>query len=133
MALVQDTAKLNSDIVIMCAYLPPDISTDSFNFAMNDIRAMWPKDCVCIIVGDFNLPDIDWLAEHPNFIGIKNIALLDMFTDLACNQFITSPTRGRNVLDLLFCNDPMLIKRLFHQINDSTVNRKYIQNKLNYR
>ena len=98
--------KLKNDITIICAYLPPDISAETFDVAMNAIRT---SESIGIVVGDFNLPDIDWLTEHPKFIGAKGIALHDMFTDLACSQFILSPTRGKNVLDLLFCNDPMLI------------------------
>jgi hypothetical protein len=101
--------KFKNDITIFCAYLPPDISAESFDVAMKSICTLWPSESVCIIVGDFNLPDIDWLSEHPRFNGSKSIALHDMFTDLACSQFISSPTRGNNVLDLLFCNDPMLI------------------------
>lgn len=99
---------LKNDIIIICVYLPPDISIDAFNDAMHAIRMIWPSDSVGIVVGDFNLPDIDWSTGNPKLVSAKS-TLMDMFTDLSCSQFIRTPTRGSNVLDLLFCNNPMLI------------------------
>ena len=99
----------------------------SFYLAILDIRSMWDNDCVGIIVGDFNQPEIEWNATNPVFTGLKSLALHDMYTDLGCEQFIMSPTRGGNILDLLFCNDHMLISDIsigapFSTSDHSTIN-----------
>jgi len=100
---------LKSDILVISAYIPPDVVPDSYAKAMEHIRSLWNNDCNGIIVGDFNLPTIDWENACPRFKGLKEQALHAMYTDLGCSQYVDKPTRGENILDLLFCNDPMLI------------------------
>jgi len=101
---------LSSDIVILCVYIPPDTTTDDFIQAMSDIKAMWDgDDCVGLIIGDFNEPDIDWRNVNRQYKSSKSQALYDMFTDIGCEQYVMEPTRGANILDLLFCNDPLFL------------------------
>lgn len=62
------------------------------------------------IVGDFNLPDICWfdficLGKHVNFCN----AMLDFICDQGLSQCVVEPTRGGNILDLVFIRDPLLV------------------------
>jgi len=60
------------------------------------------------ITGDFNLPHMDWnLVTGPcdNLYGPFSKFLHDSdFT-----QFVSSPTRGANILDIVLSNDPYLV------------------------
>ena len=65
-----------------------------------------------IIGGDFNTPNIDW--SIPALSGkVTNTAvhqaLLDVTSDHGFEQMQHQPTRGENVLDLLFTNNPSLV------------------------
>ncbi len=56
------------------------------------------------IVGDFNLPDIDWNVMNAPDNGISDV-LMDCFLGNNLTQFVREPTRGQNILDLVFSND----------------------------
>jgi len=57
--------------------------------------------CLCYIVGDFNLPRISWdTLVCPEDILHKTFVDSVIFQGLT--QLITFPTRGPNVLDILF-------------------------------
>ncbi|HKQ20670.1 MAG TPA: reverse transcriptase family protein [Nitrososphaeraceae archaeon] len=54
----------------------------------------------CIIVGDFNMPEINWFTRSNT--DSRSIMLLDLGKNCSLNQIINSPTRGSNILDLIF-------------------------------
>ncbi|GMR32896.1 hypothetical protein PMAYCL1PPCAC_03091, partial [Pristionchus mayeri] len=54
----------------------------------------------CIILGDFNLPQVNWLA----FSSPTQNDLLSFMADNRFNQYVTFPTRCLSFLDLVFCN-----------------------------
>ena len=61
------------------------------------------------ILGDFNLPNINWLTHSSKIDGIHDV-ILDCLSSLGFTQFILHPTRfnsdgSGNILDLIFCND----------------------------
>ena len=61
------------------------------------------------ICGDFNFPDIDWIALKTKFDGINDV-FLNAMSSLGMTQFVSEPTRlsscsTENVLDLIFSND----------------------------
>ncbi len=58
----------------------------------------------CTLVGDFNLPEINWKTFACPASGFCRI-IFDFFTANSFNQFVSLPTRGGNTLDLVFCND----------------------------
>ena len=62
------------------------------------------------ILGDFNLPNIDWINLTAKHNGIDDVFMNCMST-LGMTQFITNPTRlsfstDENILDLILSNDP---------------------------
>ena len=66
-----------------------------------------------ILCGDFNCPDIDWSTKSLN----QNCAdrqvqqsIIDLTTKYNLSQVHETPTRGENLLDLVFTNTPSLLK-----------------------
>ncbi|KAK6024464.1 hypothetical protein OSTOST_09723, partial [Ostertagia ostertagi] len=64
----------------------------------------------CLLVGDFNLPDVDWNSVNCS-AGCCAVTkeFVDMFYSHNFVQYVKSPTRGSSYLDLIFCNDVALI------------------------
>ena len=69
----------------------------------------------CIILaGDFNLPSIYWsngsgqLQSNPVYGHEINSLFLDVINDCSLEQFVTSPTRGNNTLDLTFSSQSII-------------------------
>ena len=66
-----------------------------------------------IILGDFNLPCIDWSNSHVKIDGIHD-CIFNCMSSLGMSQLVTQPTRiantgHSNILDLIFSNDPLSI------------------------
>ena len=69
-----------------------------------------------IIAGDFNLPDISWdrweVKTSPQYEKDLNQLAIDTMDDLALTQMVSEPTRGNNILDLLFSSCPDLVQNV---------------------
>ncbi len=96
-------------------YRPPHSSieqTGQMISNIHDMVARYPT-AIPIIFGDFNFPDIDWVAENaPNAQGQADF-LFDMMSH-GLSQFVTEPTNGINTLDLIFSNEPFLVTEVKH-------------------
>ena len=68
----------------------------------------------CCLMGDFNLPRVDWCNN-----SVKSDAIQEAFYEYFCSagltQLVTFPTRYDATLDLVFCNDPEIISNLMSQ------------------
>jgi hypothetical protein len=64
-----------------------------------------------LIVGDFNFPSIDW-ATPSSTGGPLPREFLYACLDNDLYQNVTEPTRGNNILDLVFSNEPHLVQKL---------------------
>ncbi|XP_072028441.1 uncharacterized protein [Amphiura filiformis] len=66
------------------------------------------------LAGDFNLPGVDWDSQSvtPNsqYVGLSK-HMLEIAADFGLEQMVTKPTRGKNILDLFFTNNPTLVER----------------------
>ena len=62
-----------------------------------------------LIMGDFNLPWIDWVQEQGK--GRADEDFLVLVQDCFLTQFVDKPTRGSAVLDLL-SNDPNMVEEV---------------------
>ncbi len=68
-------------------------------------------------MGDFNLPDIDWLLMKSSSAGSFSASFVDIVQDNYLNQLVTEPTRARNrqaanLLDLLLVTDEEIIESI---------------------
>ena len=105
--LAFDVAFEASKVRFILCYRPPKCSEPAvraFNKVLNIIgdciNCTWPT----ILLGDFNLPNIDWspAVAHEQ-------RLHEPFTNFVCEngftQYVCEPTRKDNILDLVLCND----------------------------
>ena len=67
-----------------------------------------------ILAGDFNLHSIDWEnheVRSPAQYGTEiNQMALDVMNCMFLTQMVKEPTRGSNILDLIFASPPDLVK-----------------------
>ena len=97
------------EITIGVCYRTPSISNQNENILFDTIKRMTKKSC--IVMGDFNFPDIDWCQLVARAKGEE---FLDLTLDSYLHQNVTKPTRGENILDLvgLLSSDKDLVSEL---------------------
>ena len=99
---------------VIVVYRPPDAPLSSFKKAIDFIYSQVNNTSddsynICI-TGDFNLPDINWDTA---VVPLESISeeqrstdmLFKLMSDLFLNQYVDSPTRENNILDLFFTNN----------------------------
>ncbi|MCP4474596.1 MAG: hypothetical protein GY821_08560, partial [Gammaproteobacteria bacterium] len=98
---------------LVAVYRPPRnhvsnqlIADSFFDFLDAELNANLPT----VIVGDFNLPKVNWVtgcvADGPSSI---NYLFYQRFIARSLFQSVLEPTRGANTLDLVFQSEPNLI------------------------
>ena len=65
------------------------------------------KNTDAIILGDLNLPQINW-GDH-SFLENESRRLIKFTEDNFLHQYVREPTRGPNILDLIFSNQENLV------------------------
>ncbi|KAJ0169577.1 hypothetical protein K1T71_013710 [Dendrolimus kikuchii] len=118
--LPAQTISTTSDLHLCVIYVPPDpylISRDvdiTVNILTETVTAL-PKDNY-LIIGDFNLPCVNWKTGFPLFlkkgpIEVQNAAarLLEQFEYLSLTQYNFLCNSAGNTLDLAFCNLPITL------------------------
>jgi len=123
--------KGSRSIYISSFYKPHENDTASLDELWKSVK-MIPKDAIIWILGDFNLPDIDWTNECiKDSCKHKSIYtdFMDNLTDFNLEQMVKLPTREHNVLDLFLTNDPSQVHAtrtlpglsdhdiVFHEVN----------------
>ena len=115
---------LNSDkLLIGCVYRSPNIDDQGNQAFISMLNTMCERNNYShyLILGDFNLPNIDWstwsapsdnINEHHNMF-------IECLRDNYLFQHVERPTRGRvnqksNILDLILTNEEGMIEDLEH-------------------
>ena len=102
---------VNQVISLVCVYIPPGISIDAFMPTICCLRELCSNKYSSIVIGNFNLPKIDWKnCLVP--LDAKSQELFNLSCDLGFEQCNLEPTRNGNVLDPVFCDDPLLLSGL---------------------
>ena len=77
------------------------------------IDSLFTCDASIIFTGDFNFPNIDWSIRDLMSVENSHCSYSSIFCDFiqrhSLLQYVTSPTRNNNTLDLVFCNDHFAI------------------------
>lgn len=96
-------------LLIGCIYRSPT-STSSNDTALCSVmsRACASFNGIKIILGDFNCPNVDW--RHPS-THCSSHFLVECSNDNFLHQMVTEPTRGDNILDLVFTDDSSCVRR----------------------
>lgn len=97
---------------LFVVYRPPyyDYSAVSYAKLLTDCFAKHStsRKYVHLIVGDFNLPHINWEALTGPDDDVNNTTL-NFFRDNGYSQLVNFPTRGSNLLDLVLTDVDMLV------------------------
>ena len=81
--------------VICCVYIPPEYSFSCVSHVVQFHTDLTSSFCKCVIIGDFNFPDIDWSV----LMGTSN-----------SNVFVTS---SLTVILLSMFQNPLMLKVIF--------------------
>ena len=89
-------------------YRPPNQSREVDTRLNSFIKEVASKPN-CIILGDFNYPEINWkYGVGPE----ENNDFLETIADNYLTQLVVEPTRGNNILDLVFTSDENIVDNL---------------------
>ena len=107
-------------VLLASFYRPPhssiEVTTEFIKSVNNLFQEQAPAYPHLIIGGDFNLPGIDWknmeITGH-NDIEISN-SLMDCIQEHNLSQLTERPTRGENIIDLLFTSNPNMLSNETH-------------------
>ena len=90
----------------LCIYLPPLPAKCALTVKnlIKMIKIFIPNDYSFYILGDFNLPNINWTIPSTDY-NESHECFLNFCTDNFLTQLIENPThKNGNILDLLICN-----------------------------
>ena len=92
------------------------MSIDDFRTNLDCLQSFCASDgSQDLLVGDFNLPHIDWLNGHiPN--DCKSEEFYEFSIDFGLTQLNRLPTRKLSVLDLVLTTNPLLISDLITDV-----------------
>lgn len=96
--------------VVGVCYRPPQSNPDFVDLlhdSLEKICDQFPQ-CIIILAGDFNYPDIDWETSPPSaqqnrYECAQFLRTLQLFH---LTQLVHAPTRGNRILDLILTNQP---------------------------
>ena len=90
----------------------PGGSSISDGVAMSDLVdclfELCLTDVTCVVVGDLNCGNIDWFNDLVLHDSIQQ-RFFDAVCELGFQQYVLKPTRLENILDIILCNDPLLV------------------------
>ncbi|KAG0720571.1 hypothetical protein GWK47_048219 [Chionoecetes opilio] len=101
------------NMVLINCYRPPSCCPKNFSSAMEALRHLQDSLSIptpdIILTGDFNFPFLKWpegiLTGSTLADKCQAESLLEIANSTFLIQVITEPTRGKNILDLLFTNN----------------------------
>lgn len=88
-------------------YRPPGASMENIR-VLDSVLASLPDDRI-ILAGDFNMPNLKW---DENGAEETRSTFGDITSRYGLQQYVFTATRGDNILDLLFCNDPAIVREV---------------------
>ena len=128
-----------SHIIIAGVYRPPQAPYSKFRECLSIIQdfveSIPGSTPELFIGGDFNLPFIDWYSRSISTNSTKTSddrlscnALLEFMSANFLDQLVEEPTREKNILDLVFTNNPELIHSVVVQDTIKSDHREVICN-----
>ena len=95
-------------VQVFVCYRPPKHPLDVDLALYETLSALvWEK--TSVLAGDFNCSGVDWETDLAVGEGLR---LLDFKHDNFLSQKVREPTRGANVLDLIFCSEEDLVSNV---------------------
>ena len=85
--------------ILGCIYRSPNSTEENNNYLIkliNEVCANLRENEKIVIMGDFNLPDIDWQLMKSRSTNGFSTNFVDVVQDNYLNQMVAEPTRARN-------------------------------------
>ena len=105
----------SKSVLIGAYYKPHEFDQHSLDELSKSLDMVKQTSTNIWLMGDFNLPKVDWQSSAPTpdckFPTFYR-ECLEVFNDCLLEQTVTSPTRGKHILDLFFNSNPTLIDRV---------------------
>ena len=101
----------NTKLILSCVYLAPNLEIDMFDKALATLSRTLQSEGTHVVIGDFNLPRIDW-SLMTSSSDVKSTTFLDMCLNSGLTQLVEEPTRYKNILDLVLANNEKCISEL---------------------
>ena len=96
-------------------YKPHELDEHSLTELSKSLTLVNQSNSQIWLLGDFNLPKIDWQlltpapdCKHQQFYS----DCLEALSDSLLEQMVTLPTRGQNILDLFFTTNTTLVNKI---------------------
>ena len=108
--------KGSKTLIIGSTYRPPNSCMETAYTIVREVSEIVTANprAVFWLGGDFNLPDINWPDQETfdhQYPKPLNDLFLEMSQTLGLEQVVDIPTRGTNILDILFTNFPGFLKK----------------------
>ena len=100
----------NPSLIIVAIYRPPSSLNSDFEYIFttttqrfNEMPTLMPN---IVVVGDFNLPNFH--RDDPITDCLITKVMCPFMDSFFLKQVVTKPTRGSNILGLVFCHDDLI-------------------------
>lgn len=114
-------------MVIGCVYRSPSSHSEA-KHSLYKYLHIHALACRLILVGDFNLPDIDWLTM--NHQSSSSDIIIDTMLTFNLSQIVKEPTRvqgcSSNILDLVFISDHFPADEAIIELTDGISDHKIV-------
>ena len=102
--LLEKGSKRSNEKLLVCCFYRSNVSKLApMQKLFEDIQTFEQLNIPMLLLGDFNMPDIDWsIPFSPGLHGQDE--LLNVLVQHGFTQYVDMPTRGLNTLDLVLCN-----------------------------
>jgi hypothetical protein len=101
-----DILSANSPLRVILVYRPPDLSLEQTQLMCDELAVLLSVPHKSILLGDFNLPGIDWGGSGSSSASKTEVVFYDFCLDVDLIQLVTLPTRKNHILDLVFALIP---------------------------
>jgi len=129
--LVFDVLGVHTKYRFILCYRPPGNSANDISVLTKAIDSLCISDASIVLCSDFNLPFINW-SSLQNVSDPVSSSFVDCMQENALVQYVAEPTRGKNILDLVFTNDPFLLREVSVSVPLSTSDHNRVDFKLNF-
>lgn len=100
----------NRKIILGVFYRPPNNDPKPLEDLQAALQELSTNEL--ILLGDFNLPEIDWLNNRALRHSDIYTLMMDVVQDNFLTQLVNQPTRESNILDLVLTTSPDLVDNL---------------------
>ena len=95
--------------VLVVVYRPPDCTCDDTEQLVNAFDSVLSLGYHTTILGNRNMPAIDWCADPPKATGVA-ARLVELTVSWDMRQMVAEPTRGNSHLDIILTSVPASYK-----------------------